>query len=130
MTTFDEGTRRILDGRNFASVATLNPDGSPHTAVVWIGRDGDTVEFSTTATRQKARNLARDPRLSLAVFDMANPYDAVEIRGRAELVDDPDKSLPRALSHKYRGEDPPPEPDEIERLKVRVTPQKVNRFTA
>jgi pyridoxine/pyridoxamine 5'-phosphate oxidase len=59
---FDEATRRLLDDRNFATVATLNPDGGPQTSVVWILREGDTVVFSATAARQKARNLARDAR--------------------------------------------------------------------
>lgn len=61
----DEAVRRILDGRNFATVATLKPDGSPQASVVWIRRDGDTVLFSTTAGRQKARNLTADPRISV-----------------------------------------------------------------
>src|SRR5262245_66376419 len=63
--TFNEATRRLLDGKNFATVATLNPDGGPHSAVVWFLRNGDTVLLSTTAGRQKARNLARDARVSL-----------------------------------------------------------------
>ena len=127
--TFDEATRDLLDGRNFAAVATVNPDGGPQTSVVWILREGDTVAFSTTAGRRKARNLARDPRISVSVFDTGNPYHSVEIRGTAELVEDTGKSLPKALSRKYLGEDPPPEPDEVVRLIVRVTPDKVNIFS-
>jgi hypothetical protein len=46
---FNEEARRLLDGRNVATVATLNPDGGPQTSVVWIVRDGDFVLFSTTA---------------------------------------------------------------------------------
>jgi len=126
---FDEATRDLLDGRNFATVATLNPDGGPQTSVVWILREGGTVAFSTTAGRRKARNLARDPRVSVSVFDTGNPYHSVEIRGTAELVEDTGKSLPKALSRKYLGEDPPPEPDEVVRLIVRVTPDKVNTFS-
>ncbi len=126
---FDEATRDLLDGRNFATVATLNPDGGPQTSVVWILREGDTVAFSTTAGRRKARNLARDPRISVSVFDTGNPYHSVEIRGTAELVEDTGRSLPKALSRKYLGEDPPPEPDEVVRLIVRVTPDKVNIFS-
>lgn len=127
---FDEATRRLLDDRNFATVATLNPDGGPQTSVVWILREGDTVVFSVTAARQKARNLARDPRISMTVFETGNPYHSVEIRGTAELAEDPGKSLPRALSHKYLDEDPRPEPDEVRRLIVRVTPERVNIFSA
>jgi PPOX class probable F420-dependent enzyme len=126
---FDEATRDLLDGRNFATVATVNPDGGPQTSVVWILREGDTVAFSTTASRRKALNLARDPRISVTVFETGNPYHSVEIRGTAKMVEDPGKSLPKALSRKYLGEDPPPEPDELIRLIVRVTPEKINTFS-
>jgi PPOX class probable F420-dependent enzyme len=126
---FDEATRELLDGRNFATVATLNPDGGPQTSVVWIQRDGDAVEFSTTASRRKARNLARDPRVSVTVFDAGNPYHSVEIRGTAELIEDPAKSLSKTLSHKYLGEDPPPEPDSVTRLRVRVIPERIVTFS-
>ena len=126
----DEAARTLLDGRNFATVATLNPDGGPQASVVWILRDGDTVLFSAIATRRKVRNLARDPRVSLTVFDTANPYQSVEIRGRAEVAEDPGKWLPKELSQKYLGEDPPPEPDEVARVIVRVRPERVNGFSA
>lgn len=126
---FTAETRKLLDGRNFATVATLNRDGGPQTSVVWILREGETVLFSTTAGRQKARNLLRDPRISLTVFDSENPYRSVDIRGTAELIDDPEKSLPLTLSQKYLGEDPPAEPDEVLRVIVRVTPQKVTGFS-
>jgi PPOX class probable F420-dependent enzyme len=128
--TFDEATRALLDGKNFATVATLLPGGAPQTSVVWLGREGDTVVFSTRADRQKARNLARDPRVSVSVFDSANPYRSVEIRGRAELEEDPEKELGRRLSHKYLGEDPPPEPEDVVRVVVRVWPERVISFAA
>jgi PPOX class probable F420-dependent enzyme len=125
---FNEETRKLLDGRNFATVATLNPDGGPQTSVVWIARDENAVLFSTTTGRRKARNLARDPRISLTVFDTENPYQSVAIRGTVELIEDPEKTLPRTLSQKYLGEDPPAEPDDVLRLIVRMTPQKVTGF--
>lgn len=125
---FDEQTRDLLDGRNVATVATLAADGSPHTSVVWIARDGDTVVFSSTARRQKVRNLARDPRISLTVFAADNPYRSVDIRGCAELIEDTEKALPARLSQKYLGEAPPPEPAEIRRFTVRITPHKVTGF--
>ena len=126
--SFDEAVRRILDGKNFATVATLGPDGAPQSSVVWVKRDGDTVLFSTTLSRQKARNLTKDPRVSISIFDIENPYASVEIRGTAELIADDDKALPRELSRKYLGEDPPrDEPHEI-RMIVRITPRKVVSF--
>jgi len=128
--TFDAATRRILDGKNFATVATVNPDGGPQASVVWFRRDGDSVLFSITSDKQKARNLARDPRVAVTVFDLENPYDSVEIRGHAELVEDAGKELPKQLSHRYLDEDPPPEPDDVVRLVARVIPEKVHRFSA
>jgi PPOX class probable F420-dependent enzyme len=127
---FDETTQKILDGKNFAVVTTLGPDGEPQSSVVWVKREGDTVLFSSLAKRRKVANIAADPRVSVAIFDLQNPYDSVEIRGRAELIDDESKSLGKELSHKYLDEDPPSEPDNLRRVIVRIVPDKVNRFTA
>jgi PPOX class probable F420-dependent enzyme len=127
---FNEVTRGLLDGRNFATVATLNPDGGPHSSVVWVTREGDTVLFSVTTDKQKARNLARDPRVSVSIFDSENPYSSVEIRGTAELVEDTRRTLPNVLSNKYLGEDAPPDPDGVTRLVVRVIPEKITNFSA
>jgi len=128
--TLDDDTRALLDGKNFATVATLDPDGSPHTSVVWFLRDGDDVLFSSLAKRRKVKNLERDPRVALSVFDLGNPYHSVDIRGTATLVVDDGKELPVKVSQKYLGEDPPPEDDELVRYVIRVTPEKVTSFRA
>ncbi|WP_189187608.1 PPOX class F420-dependent oxidoreductase [Streptomyces albiflavescens] len=127
---FDGSVRALLDGKNFASVATLGPGGAPQNSVVWIKREGDTVLFSSTAGRQKVRNLQRDARISLSVFDLANPYTSVEIRGTAEILPDDAKRLPYELSHKYLGIDPPAEKDDEVRVIIRVVPQKIVGFSA
>jgi PPOX class probable F420-dependent enzyme len=127
--TFDDTTRRLLDGKNFAVVATLGRDGSPHTTTVWYVRDGDTVLFSTAGHRAKARNLERDPRVSLTVYDLANPYTAIDIRGTADMEVDPERELPARLSQRYLGQDAPPEPEDVVRLIVRVRPDKVTTFS-
>lgn len=128
--SFSDPVRALLDGKNFAGVATLGPDGAPQNSVVWIKREGDTVLFSSTDGRQKVRNLRRDPRVSLSVFDLANPYTSVEIRGVAEILPDEGKRLPRELSHKYLGIDPPAEKDDEVRVIVRVVPRKIIGFSA
>ena len=56
------------------------------------------------------------------------PQNATQRPGTAELAEDPGKPLPTALSHKYLGEDPLPEPDEVTRLIVRVIPERINTF--
>ncbi|MEV1064485.1 PPOX class F420-dependent oxidoreductase [Streptomyces sp. NPDC050263] len=127
---FSDSVRALLDGKNFAGVATLGPGGAPQNSVVWIKREGDAVLFSSTDGRQKVRNLRRDARVSLSVFDLANPYTSVEIRGLAEILPDPDKRLPHELSHKYLGIDPPAEKDDEVRLIIRVVPQKIVGFSA
>ncbi|WP_369257742.1 PPOX class F420-dependent oxidoreductase [Streptomyces sp. R35] len=127
--SFDDSVRALLDGKNFASVATLGPGGAPQNSVVWIKREGDSVLFSSTAGRQKVRNLQRDPRISLSVFDLANPYTSVEIRGTAEILPDDAKRLPYELSHKYLGIDPPAEKDDEVRVIIRVVPRKIVGFS-
>lgn len=129
MTIFDDSVRALLDAKNFASVATLGPDGAPHNSVVWIKREGDTVLFSSLGDRQKVRNLERDPRVSVSVFDLANPYTSVEIRGTAEILPDEGKRLPRELSHKYLGIDPPAESEDEVRVIIRVVPRKIVGFS-
>ncbi|MFJ4683463.1 PPOX class F420-dependent oxidoreductase [Streptomyces sp. NPDC088789] len=128
--TFDDSVRALLDGKNFAAVATLGPDGAPQNSVVWIKRDGDTVLFSSLDGRQKVRNLRRDPRISLSVYDITNPYTSIEIRGTAEILPDEGKRLPLELSHKYLGVDPPAERDDETRVIIRVVPHKVIGFAA
>ncbi|MFD3308312.1 PPOX class F420-dependent oxidoreductase [Streptomyces sp. NPDC058656] len=128
--SFDDSVRALLDGKNFASVATLGPGGGPQNSVVWFKREGDTVLFSSTDGRQKIRNLRRDPRISISVYDLANPYTSVEIRGTAEILPDEGKRLPYELSHKYLGIDPPSEKDDEVRVIVRVVPERIVGFSA
>jgi len=122
----NERTRRLLDGTNFAVAATLNPDGGPQATVVWAKRDADdNVVFSTTRERQKGQNLARDPRLSIVIIDAQDGYNYAEIRGRAEIIDDPDNTLANELANKYMGEAMPGEGDWVHRIIVRVVPERV-----
>lgn len=119
----------LLDGNPFATVATLNPDGSPQTSVVWVMRDGDAIAFSTTERRQKARNVTRDPRVSMTIYDTANPYRTVEVRGRAQVTPDEGNVFQRAVNRKYLDDDPPPDPAGTVRVVVRVVPEKVTVFS-
>ncbi|HEY0453710.1 PPOX class F420-dependent oxidoreductase [Actinophytocola sp.] len=127
-TTFSEATRKLLDGKNFAVLATINADGGPQSSVVWFERDGDTVLLSATTARLKVRNIVRDPRVSLTVYDLADPYDTVTIRGTATVTADPERVQSLRLSHRYVGQDPPAEPEDVERVVVRITPTKVTEF--
>ena len=116
--------RALLDGPNFATVATTQPDGSPQTSIVSIRRDGDDLLFSTIKGRRKHGNLTRDPRVSVLVTDVSDPYSYVEVRGTAELTDDPRAELIEELSLKYTGESFGERPGE-QRVVVRVRPGRV-----
>ncbi|MEA5359173.1 PPOX class F420-dependent oxidoreductase [Amycolatopsis sp., V23-08] len=123
--TLPDAVRALVDGKNFATAATLEPDGSPQTSVIWIGLDDGDLVFSATEDRRKVRNLRRDPRISVSITDAANPYRHTQLRGTVTLTPDPGKTLPKALSHKYLGEDPPAEGGDVERVIVRLHVEKI-----
>ncbi len=77
-----EKAKRLLKGKNFAFVATLNKDGSPQLTPTWVDTDGENVLVNTAFGRQKAINVTRDPRVTVGVFEQANPYEYVSIRGK------------------------------------------------
>jgi PPOX class probable F420-dependent enzyme len=96
----------ILESTALAHVATLGPGGEPQSNPVWFDWDGEYVKFSQTKTRQKYRNVKRDPRIALSVVDPEDPYRYLEIRGVVERIDeDPDLAFINSMSKKYRGED-------------------------
>ncbi len=125
----DDRVKGLLDGRPFAVLATLNPDGTPQTSVIWVARDGDVLIFTTHDQRRKARNLRRDPRASVTVFAADDPYRTADIRGLVELVDDPGRRLSVELTRRYLGQDPPPDPPGSHRLIGRLTPEHVTGFS-
>ncbi len=117
----------LLDDKNFAHVVTLQPDGMPQTTPVWIDRDGGVPVFNTAKGRAKHRNLVRDPRVALSVHDANNPYSYLQVRGRAELVEDGADDHIDRMAQKYLGKDTYPfrQPGE-ERILVRVVPEAVD----
>ena len=124
--------RALLDEPNFAHLATLLPDGSPQSAPVWIHVEGDRVLIATGEGSLKARNTKRDPRVSLSVVAMDNPYREVQLRGRVvERRPDAKFEIMDRISRKYTGKEFPmranPEQRvvlviEIERARYAVLP--------
>jgi PPOX class probable F420-dependent enzyme len=123
-------TQSLLDGRNYAVLATVNPDGSPQTSVVWVGRDGADLFFSTVEGRVKHRNMARDPRVSVTVIDSADPENYVELRGRVMMTPDVGRRVDTQLSWKYDGRDPGEDRPEAVRVVVRMLVDKVTGYAA
>lgn len=77
-----ERAKKLLNGKNFAFVATLNKDGSPQLTPTWVDTDGANVLVNTAIGRQKSKNVTRDPRVTVGVFDSSNPYEYVSISGK------------------------------------------------
>jgi PPOX class probable F420-dependent enzyme len=125
-----EASVRLLDGKNYAVLATVNRDGSPQTSVIWVGRDGTDLLFSTVAGRVKHRNMVRDPRVSVTVIDSADPENYVELRGRVTITADVGRRLDTELSWKYDGRDPGEDRPGAVRVAVRMTVEKVTGYAA
>ena len=120
----NDATLKLVDGRNYAVVGTVNADGSPHTSVVWISRDGGDLIFTTLEGRVKHRNMLRDPRVSISVIDSADPENYIELRGRASITTDVGRRVDTQLSWKYDGRDPAADRPGAVRVIVRVVVEK------
>jgi PPOX class probable F420-dependent enzyme len=120
-----EQERLILD-QNFAAVGTIMPDGSPHVTILWVDvRDG-LVWLNTATPRQKPANLARDPRIAVTVWDAADPYRWVQVRGVAvETTREGADDHIRWLNRKYHGDDDFSFTPGEQRLIVKVRPDHV-----
>jgi PPOX class probable F420-dependent enzyme len=81
-TMLNPDVRRVLDGTSLAHLASVLPDGAPHSVPVWIGTHGDHVAILTGPGTRKARNLRRDPRVALSLTPADNPFQPVVVRGR------------------------------------------------
>src|SRR3954466_14784405 len=107
MAELNDDVKTLLRGANFGHVATLMPSGAPHSVAVWVGiEDCDRIAFFTQPSSQKARNLARDPRVAVSITDHANPYRTARIRGRVDSMLEHDAALEviDRLSERYTGE--------------------------
>ncbi|HEV7652358.1 MAG TPA: PPOX class F420-dependent oxidoreductase [Actinophytocola sp.] len=122
----DSDVRQVLDGTPIAHLASVLPDGAPHSVPVWIGTDGDHVVVLTGPGSRKARNLRRDPRVALSLTPPGNPFQPVIMRGTVvewvagaaawEIVD--------RIAEKYLGG---PYPRDEERVVLRIEPTRVIR---
>jgi PPOX class probable F420-dependent enzyme len=96
--------KALVDAPNFAHLATLMPDGSPQSVLVWVGREGDHLLICTGESSLKGKNTGRDPRVSLSIVDFHDPYKEAQLRGRVvECRADSDLKIMDPISRKYIG---------------------------
>jgi PPOX class probable F420-dependent enzyme len=122
----DDGVRRLLDAANHAVVSTFNADGSIHSTVVWVDTADGRLRVNSAVGRHWPTNLARDPRITVLVYDQHNPYDYVEVRGTATLTTEGADAHIDQLAKKFIGVDSYPfrQPGE-QRISVSVSPERV-----
>jgi PPOX class probable F420-dependent enzyme len=115
----------LLKAKNFCHVSTLRKDGSVHTAPVWVDVEDGLPVLNTAEGRAWPRNLERDPRVTLTVQNLENPYEYLEVRGTvAERTHEGADAHIDALAKKYMGveEYPLRQPGE-QRLIIKVAPE-------
>lgn len=119
----------IIERAQIVTLATLSADGAPHVTAMWFLWDDGQLRLSLNTARQKAKNLASDPRVSAFFVDPQTPYRTVEIRGTAEVHPDPDYQFADRVGAKYGGAnlremDQPGE----SRIAVTIVPDKILTF--
>jgi len=127
VTKIEGRVRELLEGKNFCVVSTLRPDGSIHAAPVWVDVEDGTPVLNTAEGRTWPRNLERDPRATLTIQNLENPYEYVTIRGRvAERTHEGADAHIDRLAKKYLGKDSYPfrQPGE-RRVIIKITPEHV-----
>jgi PPOX class probable F420-dependent enzyme len=82
MATLSDAVRALFDGPNYAHIATVLPNGAPHSAPVWVGLEGNQIAFLTHPASRKARNIAHDPRVALSITKHDQPTAMAQVRGR------------------------------------------------
>jgi PPOX class probable F420-dependent enzyme len=96
----------VIGERNYAHLATLEPDGSPSSRPIWVDIEEDRVIFVTQRNSRKARAIERDPRVALSIAHRDDPYRQADLRGRVVERIDGDAALVLAdrIAVKYTGE--------------------------
>jgi PPOX class probable F420-dependent enzyme len=122
----DKTIRQLAKGPNFAAVTTLLPSGHFQTQPIWVDADEESIYLNTEVDRTKFKNVERDPRITVMIWDRDNPYKYGEVRGR--VVDtvrgEPARRMIDDLSRKYNGKPYPAEAIGSERVILKVQPEQ------
>jgi PPOX class probable F420-dependent enzyme len=94
-------------GPKTGKLATVRADGSPHVAPVWFAFDpatGDLV-FMTWHDSIKARNMQREPRVSICVDEESFPFAWARVDGTATFESDDLVRWATETCRRYVGDD-------------------------
>jgi PPOX class probable F420-dependent enzyme len=105
VSSIPDSHRKIIEEASVVMLATIRPGGGPQVTATWFLWDGDTLRLSLNTSRQKVRNMRRNPAVSAFFLDPSTPYRTLELRGTARIEDDPDYVLAAKVGEKYGGAD-------------------------
>jgi PPOX class probable F420-dependent enzyme len=124
-----ESALDLLASDAVATVATVNPDGSPHLSLAWVGIEDDEVVFGTLNDQRKLRNLRRDARIGVTIqSDRINDWGLREylaLYGTARITEGGAPELLQHLARTYLGADvvfpamPNPPPGFVVRIRAK-----------
>jgi PPOX class probable F420-dependent enzyme len=125
-TTTVPSTHQDLLGTNTGILATVGPDGRPQLSAVWFLAEGNTIQISLNTSRQKVKNLLDNPAATFFILDPAAPSRYLEVRGDAEVVDDPGYEFAASVGQKYGVDLRSFDGDHQHRVVVTIRPVRVN----
>ena len=126
MSSANEKFLAILQSPYTGVLTTLFADGSPQSTPLWFLLDGDDILFSTTAGKQKLRNIARDARATFAVYNPTNDMSYVEVRGTIVVAEDPTANTRDRIVQKHGYVDGSAfDAPGTQRFTLRLTPTKI-----
>src|SRR5437899_5172653 len=106
MSTVPSAYKDLLEKKAFASLATVNADGTPQVTPVWFDWDGSHIRVNTAKGRIKDKNMRSRPTVALAIMDPENPYRYLQIKGRVASVTETGADAHiDALAKKYLGKE-------------------------
>jgi PPOX class probable F420-dependent enzyme len=86
VTAIPDTHKDLLEGPVFVMLVTVMPDGQPQATPVWCSFDGTRIWINTAQGRQKARNMRRNPKVTVLAIDPKNPYRWLEVRGTVDEI--------------------------------------------
>lgn len=110
MPTLTPAAHTLLESAALAHLVTINADGSPAVAVVWIGLDGDELVCAhLNPAQHKLRNIRRDPRVALSIesetTNASGLREYLVVHGTARIEEGGAAELLQRLAHTYLGPD-------------------------
>lgn len=101
MTSIPESHRDVIESNPIVILTTIGPHNEPQTTALWFLLEDDLIKLSVNTSRQKLKNLKRNPVYSAIFVNPENPYRTIEFRGTAAVEPDPDYVLADKVGKRY-----------------------------